>query len=206
MPPRKVAPARSPTSPPRLAIVPTVCKSAPVLGGKGSAFKVIKPLPRIQDVGEAIESATIESTTIESTTIESTMELTMELTAEEIEENRELARQYGKITEARIWLEEAIASLKIGYRREMGEVFPDDVSSSEEVDEEFNLNECEDACGVTPDEIIDFVWDYVPGIQVKFGSKRQMDYVLSCEPKDLLAYLVQALDEVAVQIGPDGIL
>lgn len=185
MPPRRAGPARSPSSPPSLKITSPIVKT--VMGGKGSAFKPLKsfkPLQPIEEVEEIVEEEVVEAK------------------EDDKMEDEELTLRYMKANEAHDWLEEAIAALKIGYRRNQGEIFPDENSSSDEVDEEFDLGACEEACGVTPDEIIDFVWDYAPNVQVKFGSKRQMDYVLSCEPKDLVVYLGQALDKAAMQIGP----
>lgn len=179
MPPRRAGPARPPTSPPSLKITSPIVKT--VMGGKGSAFKPLKsfkPLKPIEEVEEIIGDDKMD------------------------EDDEKLTLRYMKANEAHDWLEEAIRALKIGYRRNQGEIFPDENSSSDEVDEEFDLGACEEACGVTPDEIIDFVWDYAPNVQVKFGSKRQMDYVLSCEPKDLVVYLGQALDKAAMRIGP----
>lgn len=188
MPPRKAAPARSPSSPPSLKITSPISKSVPVPSEKGSAFKSVKQSKSLQPVQEVNEVESI-----------------VDEVEEEVHENPELACKYSKGCEVRDWLEKQIQSRTRGSRRDQGDIFSDDDSNAsdddEEVDEAFDLNACEEACGVTPDEIIDFVWKYSPGVKNKFKSKRQLDYILSCEPKELLVRLVRALDEVEERIG-----
>ncbi len=86
--------------------------------------------------------------------------------------------------------------------RDKGDVFT--TSDDKEVSlETFNINDGEEACGVKPDKIFDFIWRHIGKEgKKKFGSRDQLEYVLSCEPRDLLKYLESALDEASWHIGP----
>ena len=65
------------------------------------------------------------------------------------------------------------------------------------------MNDCEEVCGAKPDDIFDFIWEHISDEdRQKFGSRGQIEYVLSCEPQDLLTYLRIALDVAGMNIAP----
>lgn len=129
------------------------------------------------------------------------------LDVDEVELNNEKARKYIRANEAFIWLEEVIHAKKIESRLDAGEIIPGATATSPledgEIDDEFNIGNCEEACGVSPKEIFNFIWEHIlDEHRDSFDSHDQLKCVLSREPLDLLKYLQIALDEAAVEIGP----
>ena len=102
-----------------------------------------------------------------------------------------------------IWLEEWLdENLKTKEQRlDEGEI----VTGSDEEGpfENFFISDGEEACGTSSDKIFDFIWKYIgKEEQKKFKTRDQLEYVLSCEPMDLLKYLQSALDAASWHIGP----
>lgn len=98
------------------------------------------------------------------------------------------------------WLDENLKTKE--QRRDTGEIVAGS-DDEEELFETFFITDGEEACGTSPDKIFDFIWRHIGKEgKKKFGSRDQLEYVLSCEPKDLLKYLQSALDEASWHIGP----
>ena len=126
------------------------------------------------------------------------------LEAAEVKAGPARAIAYNGATNFCIWLREWLdENLKTKEQRlDEGEI----VTGSDDEEgpfETFFISDGEEACGTSPDKIFDFIWKYIgKEEQKKFKTRDQLEYVLSCEPMDLLKYLQSALDEASWHIGP----
>ena len=72
-------------------------------------------------------------------------------------------------------------------------------SADYDCEDEFDLYQCNEINGVTPSQIVDFLWKYAPGEQERFSSLVQAEYYyLRCEPRDLLQILKSTLSEAVL--------